>query len=259
MSDSQRPISSIGFGCGRIGSLGNPASPAQSRRLIELALDLGVTLFDTANIYGQGDSERILGRALRGKRDRAFVVTKVGQHFSVKMRAMRPLKPLLKVALRSRASRDAVVMQRGGNVGKRFDASVVGPGIRGSLRRLGMEDVDMLLLHSPDAAAASDPALWNALARVKSEGLARNFGVSADTPEVIEAALKMPGLAMIEAPYAILPPDLPVAAIARGVVSGRGGLAPEDALRAAIGDPRVASALIQTGSEAHLRDAARLL
>jgi aryl-alcohol dehydrogenase-like predicted oxidoreductase len=86
MTASTRPISRIGFGCGRIGSLGNPASPAQSQRLIELALDLGITLFDTANIYGQGDSERILGRALRGKRDRAFVVTKVGQHFSAKMR-----------------------------------------------------------------------------------------------------------------------------------------------------------------------------
>jgi aryl-alcohol dehydrogenase-like predicted oxidoreductase len=259
MTASTRPISRIGFGCGRIGSLGNPASPAQSQRLIELALDLGITLFDTANIYGQGDSERILGRALRGKRDRAFVVTKVGQHFSAKMRLVRPFKPLLKLALRNKASRQAVVAQRTGNVGKRFAASVIGPGIRASLRRLGMNDVDLFLLHSPDVEAASDPEIWDALQLARREGLIRGYGVSADTAEVIEAALAMPRLSMIEAPYSILPQDLPVPVIARGVVSGRGDRSPEAALRAAIADGRLAAALIETGSETHLREAARLL
>src|ERR1700754_2140628 len=67
----------LGLGCSRIGSLGNPSPMHEIRALLERSLDLGVNLFDTADIYGQGDSEREIGRLLAGRRDRAFVVTKV--------------------------------------------------------------------------------------------------------------------------------------------------------------------------------------
>ena len=95
------------------------------RALLERSLDLGVNLLDTADIYGQGDSEREIGRLLAGRRDRAFVVTKVGKRFSRKMRLMRPLKPLLKPLLaRVKSAKGAVVGQRDANLATDFSPSI---------------------------------------------------------------------------------------------------------------------------------------
>src|SRR5688500_14762754 len=111
----------LGLGCSRIGSLGNPVPMRDIRALLERSLDLGVNLLDTADIYGQGDSEREIGRLLAGRRDRAFVVTKVGKLFSRKMRLMRPLKPLLKPLLaKVRSAKGAVVGQRDANLATDF-------------------------------------------------------------------------------------------------------------------------------------------
>src|SRR5258708_18381462 len=92
----------LGLGCSRIGSFNSPYSIADSIALIRRACELGVTLFDTANIYGQGDSESAIGRALHGHRDEAVVVTKAGNAFSARMALMRPLKPLLRPLMRAR-------------------------------------------------------------------------------------------------------------------------------------------------------------
>jgi aryl-alcohol dehydrogenase-like predicted oxidoreductase len=66
-------VSVLGLGCRRFG---DGLDEADTTRLVRSALDLGVTLFDTANVYGGGTSEHLLGRALRGVRDRAVVATK---------------------------------------------------------------------------------------------------------------------------------------------------------------------------------------
>src|SRR2546430_15273301 len=84
---SRIQVSGLGFGCWAIGGplweRGKPlgwgeVDDAESIRAIHAALDLGVTFFDTANVYGAGHSERILGRALAGRRDRVGVATKFG-------------------------------------------------------------------------------------------------------------------------------------------------------------------------------------
>lgn len=84
-------VSAIGLGCWTIGGLvprergrmhgWYGADDAQSIRAIHRALDLGVTFFDTADIYGIGHSERLIGQALSGKRDRAIIATKFGKTF----------------------------------------------------------------------------------------------------------------------------------------------------------------------------------
>src|SRR4051812_9318058 len=71
----------LGFGCVNLGSAGGGRSVRSDVRLVREALDLGVRTFDTADAYGKGTSERILGRALRGRRDDAFVATKGGYLF----------------------------------------------------------------------------------------------------------------------------------------------------------------------------------
>ena len=97
------PVSRIGLGCSRIGSFNNPQPLAQSRALVSHALDIGVTVIDTSNIYGQGDSEIQIGLAVQGRRDKAFIVTKTGRGFSPKMRMLRHFKPLLRPLLAARA------------------------------------------------------------------------------------------------------------------------------------------------------------
>src|SRR5215472_11474649 len=106
-------LSRLGVGCSRIGSLTNPTPMAEIRAMLAHALDLGINVFDTADIYGQGDSERELGRALRKQRNHAFVITKVGKLFSARMEFLRPLKPVIKPLMRvSNAARRSTTSRR---------------------------------------------------------------------------------------------------------------------------------------------------
>src|ERR1022692_4877383 len=79
--DTAKKVSKIGLGTWQFGSrewgYGDPYAEQQARAIVRRALELGVTLFDTAEIYGFGRSERILGEALSDRRDSAFVATKI--------------------------------------------------------------------------------------------------------------------------------------------------------------------------------------
>lgn len=111
----------------------------------EAAIEAGVTLFDTAEVYGGGESERIIGRLLAGTDDRAgdlFIATKFFPH---------PLKFNVRTALRDSLCR--------------------------SLERLGLESVDLYQLHGP-VSLRSHAALAEALAAVRDEGLVSAVGVS---------------------------------------------------------------------------------
>ena len=105
-------VSKLGLGCSTVGSFNNPAPLSQIRGVLAQALDLGVSVFDTADIYGQGDSEREIGRSLRGRREKAFVITKFGKLFSAKMRLLAPFKPVLKPILTAMAAGDEPVTSR---------------------------------------------------------------------------------------------------------------------------------------------------
>lgn len=113
---ADRKISVVGLGAWQFGSAGwgwnTEFGPADAKAIVKRALDLGINLFDTAEIYARGNSERILGAALAGHRSDAYVATKLW-----------PLHPL----------RRQVV-----------------PALRRSLARLGMEKADLYQLHWPN-------------------------------------------------------------------------------------------------------------
>src|SRR3990172_11998987 len=69
----------IGVGCARIGSILGRTDRAQAERLIASAVERGVNFFDTADIYGQGESERMLGATLKAHRDRVIIASKAGK------------------------------------------------------------------------------------------------------------------------------------------------------------------------------------
>ncbi len=260
--------SRLGLGCSRVGSLGNPASPGALRSLMRRALDLGVAVFDTADIYGQGDSERELGRALAGRRDQAFVVTKFGKLFSPTARLLRPMKPVIKPLLQWKGAGAAVVARRDGVMREDFTSARLASALDASLRRLRMDHVDAVLLHSPPLAVLADPALGPALAAIRRSGKARHVGVSVETGPELDAALALEGVGVLQIPFD-LTPRLAEPAIARRIDAGelivhvrevlrqQPGRAPAEALLAALADPRIAAALVGTSRIDHLEDLAR--
>ena len=75
----ERPVSRIGFGCCPMGGHGwGSTSKAELEEAVRAALDLGINFFDTADVYGLGEAERILGKVLKGQRERAVIGTKFG-------------------------------------------------------------------------------------------------------------------------------------------------------------------------------------
>lgn len=263
-----RRISRLGLGCSRIGSFNNPLPDRDALRLVQSALDMGVRVLDTSNVYGQGDSERVIGRALKGRRDDAFVVTKCGMSFSPRMYLLLPLKPLLRPLLRPLLARRSggggaasgvATAQRAAALRRSFAPSALTASLEGSLRRLGLEDVDALLLHSPDAAALADPAIAATLARLKQAGRVRHFGVSCDDADSLHAALAMPGLTMLQLPWPLVADGQANALAERGlvvqvreVIRLQPALAPEVAVARALSTAGVGTVLVGTHSQAHL-------
>src|SRR5262249_9558404 len=149
--------SAIGFGCMGLSQGYGPTDDEQSTRVIRRALDLGVTMLDTAMSYRRGHNERLLARALAGRRHRAVVATKFG------------------------IARD--------ENGVRLDGRP--EHVRGhaeaSLDRLGIEVIDLYYLHRVDPAVPIAETI-GAMAELVSAGLVRHLGISEVTPEQIDQA-----------------------------------------------------------------------
>lgn len=143
---SDLEISVMGLGCNTLGSwLDAPAS----RRLVHAALDCGVTWFDTADVYADGESERLLGTALRGRRDRVVIATKFGA----------PRSP-------------TEVASHGGG-----SAAHIRRAVEASLRRLETDWIDLYQMHCPDVATPVEETL-SALDGLVCAGLVRWIGCS---------------------------------------------------------------------------------
>lgn len=260
-------LTKVGLGCSRIGSFNNPIPTRAIRELLAQSLDIGVNIFDTADIYGQGDSEREVGRAVAGRRDDVFVVTKVGKRFSARMRLLRPLKPLIKPLLAaSGKGGQSVTARRSANLAGDFDARRLERAVDDSLRHLGMDAVDGLLLHSPPATVVRDPAVGQLLERLRQAGKVRHYGVSCDDLAALEAALTLDGLDLLQLPLDVLDEarhaglivkivDRGIAVFAREVVRLSPTLSPIQAIARACGRPGVTSCIVGTSNPTHLRAA----
>jgi aryl-alcohol dehydrogenase-like predicted oxidoreductase len=256
-------FSPLGLGASRIGSFNNPSSLKESRRLVEAALDMGVSVLDTSNIYGQGDSERTIGRAIRGNRDNAFVITKAGRLFSGKYRAMALLKPMVRPLLGMLGKGNSVATTRRQDaLSADWTPQAIVTSLDQSLRRLATPYVDGFLLHSPPPDIAADADMAAMMATLKAQGKVRHYGVSCDDAATLLAALQMPGIGMVQLPWDVIGAEdvliKPLRArniivIAREVISMQPCASPVDAVQNAVAHPGVDCVLIGTTKRDHLQ------
>jgi len=163
-------VSEIGFGCWAIG--GNAYGPVRDKDSLEalaVAWDSGVNFFDTADIYGEGHSEELLGKFLKDKpRDRCILATKCGWDFYAPWQ-----KP------------DFVIgsLEKNNHTGhrKNFDAHYIRFACEQSLKRLGTDVIDLFQLHNPSLELIQKGDLVGVLEGLKKEGKIRFIGISVHT------------------------------------------------------------------------------
>lgn len=170
----------LGLGCARLGSvLGR--DPAEASRFIDAAFDRGIRFFDTANIYGQGESERRLGAALQGRRQQVTIVTKAGQYFPAWMNLAKPFKPFVAPLIRqSGAGRSVVSRVREAPLPQDFSARFLRNSVEASLKRLNTDYADILLLHSPPLHVIADGEALGSLENIRAAGKAVRIGISCE-------------------------------------------------------------------------------
>jgi aryl-alcohol dehydrogenase-like predicted oxidoreductase len=187
----------IGFGCGRIASVSTSNHRKEIVATLHEALDRGINFFDTADIYGQGDSERLLGSVFRGHR--LLLCSKAGYTFGTARYIPRWLKPLAQRVLRRwKSGRTAATAIRGGLQRQNFAPAHIRAAVEGSLRRLGTEYLDLFLLHCPPAEVIANGTALEALVRLKECGLVRYYGVSCATTADALACLRYPGISVLQ-------------------------------------------------------------
>lgn len=197
-------VSVLGVGCGRVGSISNTVPMREVLATLEASVDAGINLFDTADVYGQGDSERILGRLRIRHKNRLFVITKVGLVHGRFASAIRLAKPLLRALVRARPQpRNVALQARGQLVRSDFTVSYLRRAIEGSLRRLRADVLDGLLLHNPTPEVLANLEIHEFLDSLIREGKAAHVGISANSMQDVEAAMKIPSVKMLEVPASV--------------------------------------------------------
>ena len=168
-------VSALGLGCMGMSEFYGSSDEAESIATIHRSLDLGMTLLDTADAYGYGDNEILVGKALRGKRDQAFLATKFG-------------------IVRDRNNPSA----RGINGKPEYLQACCDA----SLQRLGVETIDLYYQHRVDPNTPIEETVGGMAALVK-QGKVRHLGLSEAGPETLRRAMKIHPIAALQTEYSL--------------------------------------------------------
>ena len=177
-------ISAIGLGCMGFSpsTYGLPTSEADAIATMHRALDLGVTFFDTAETYGRGHNEEVVGRAIRGRRQEVFLATKFGI---------------------TRAWNDPQPGAR--NIDGRPET--VRRSIEGSLKRLGVDHVDLYYQHRVDLDVPVEETI-GAMAQLVREGKVRHLGLSEASAQSIRRAHQVHPIAAVQSELSLWSRDV---------------------------------------------------
>jgi aryl-alcohol dehydrogenase-like predicted oxidoreductase len=205
-------ISEIGFGGSRIGGLlAEDGGRTTSLRTLEAACDAGINFYDTADMYSQGESEALVGKAFRRKRDKVFIATKGGYCLPGRTRLIQLIKPLAKPIVRAiRLRRSTVPAALSGTISQDFSPGYLRKAVEASLRRLQSDHIDLYQLHSPPLEELRGTRLQDALgllARLKTEGKIREYGIALDSVDQAAHCLNMEGIASLQMPFGLMDPE----------------------------------------------------
>lgn len=173
-------VSEVSFGAWAIGSSWGKVDDRESLAALHKAVDLGVNFIDTADVYGMGRSEKLIGRLLRERRETIYVATKAG----------RRLDP---------------------HTAERYTPVAIRKFVEDSLKNLRVDSIDLLQLHCPPPQVYYEPDLFDALDAMVKAGKLKNYGVSVEKVEEALKAIEYPGVRTVQIIYNIFrqrPADL---------------------------------------------------
>lgn len=219
-------VSEYGLGCARIGGVfqGNASGFLD---LLAFAFERGVNFFDTADMYSQGESEALIGKALRAKRDRIIVASKAGWALPARRKLAGKLKPLLRpIVQKLKLRRDRLPGASKGALSQDFSPKYLVNAVEGSLKRLRTDYLDLLQLHSPPTEVIERGEWVPAVEQLQRAGKIRYYGIAVDSLDAGQAALRCAGVSSLQFRLSLIEPQaaeslfpqaaaLRVAAIAR--------------------------------------------
>src|SRR5262252_1140639 len=160
-------VSEISFGAWAIGGAWGDVDDRESLAALHKAVDLGVNFFDTADVYGDGRSERLLAQLKRERKEEIIIATKAG----------RRLDP---------------------HVASGYNAKNLTAFIDNSLQNLEVEALDLVQLHCPPTEVYYNPELFAALDELVTQGKIRYYGVSVEQVEQALKAIEFPGVQTVQ-------------------------------------------------------------
>jgi aryl-alcohol dehydrogenase-like predicted oxidoreductase len=167
-------VSAIGLGCMGMSEFYGTGDQAEAERTIRRALDLGVTFLDTADMYGPFTNEQLVGKAIAGRRDEVQLATKFGNERT----------------------------PDGGRVGINGKPEYVHQACDASLRRLGVDVIDLYYQHRVDTAVPIEDT-WGALRELVEAGKIRHAGISEAAPETIRRAHAVQPVTAVQTEYSL--------------------------------------------------------
>lgn len=198
-------VSEIGFGTARIGGVFAQTDKDEPVRLLQQAFDEGITFFDTADMYSQGESEMLLGRAFRHNRDKVVIASKGGYQLPTQRQLIAKIKPLVRPLIKLiRLKRESLPTAVTGTVSQDFSSGYLQEAVEGSLRRLNTDYIDLYQVHSPSGEEIQRGEFIEALMQLQQQGKIRYFGIAVDTVEDALLCLQYPQIASIQVPFGLL-------------------------------------------------------
>lgn len=168
-------VSALGLGCMGMSAFYGDTDEAESLRTLDRALELGVTFFDTADMYGPYTNEELLGKWLPGKRDKVVLATKFGIQLDPNDPHKRGISGKPEYARKS---------------------------IEGSLKRLGTDYVDLYYLHRVDPSTPIEDTVGE-MAKFVQEGKVRALGLSECSPETLRRANAVHPISAVQSEYSL--------------------------------------------------------
>ncbi|MCL4542009.1 MAG: aldo/keto reductase, partial [Chloroflexi bacterium] len=221
-------VSLIGLGCARFGGIFAPKSKTEYVQLIHQAIAEGITLFDTADMYAQGESEQILGDALHGHRQSVLISTKVGYCLPAQRYVASALKPLLRPVLQAlHLRRTSLPTALRGLPTQNFSPTYIITAAEQCLRRLQTDYIDLLLLHSPPAAVLASGEFLEPLETLRAQGKVRYLGVSCESTTDAFTCLSYPQLSVLQVRVSLLDQSAATKLLPRSSAQGLGIIARE--------------------------------